>query len=335
MTEDASLEATIHSLPTPVDANVQPFHHLRSNVYISRTIEGAAQIVLVNAPLPSEALNLRNGTLESNISFNNQELVLENCLVLEFSLDVDAYAVAKVAEHLTRGNETIVFTGNHLLESLDTFRNLVETENIGWGFKRIVSLWGEFALLERLLSYADTPVKQLRCVQAWQSFSIHCMDFSLPNQPPSMEMKTTAQQTRTHEISSVDQMTNPDNECIYLASLMIRPVGQGEGWSVMDIVDRIRGNLCGDAHALFQECLDILQINEFACSNDWFVERNNRPLRLFHAHDVPGVSQFTPLPEGVPSLSWPVLLPEQGIADDELDTLFTDWLSVYDEEVLC
>ena len=29
------------------------------------------------------------------------------------------------------------------------------------------------------------------------------------------------------------------------------------------------------------------------------------------------------------------MIAEQGIADDELDSLFTDWLSVYDEEVSC
>ena len=56
------------------------------------------------------------------------------------------------------------------------------------------------------------------------------------------------------------------------------------------------------------------------------MERHNRPLRLFQAGRT-GVDQFTPLPEGVPSLSWPVILTEQGVSGDELDILFTSLLA--------
>ena len=112
---------------------------------------------------------------------------------------------------------------------------------------------------------------------------------------------------------------------------MIRPVGQGEGWSVMDIVQRLRANLAAEALELFEGCLTTMELDEVACSNDWFMERHNRPLRLFQASDVPGVDQVTPLPEGVPSLSWPVILTEQGVSGDELDILFTNLLAEYDE----
>ena len=331
MTSDTTLETTIATLPTPENAT-QPFHHVSNNVYISRSIEGATQLILEDATPPSQALDLKNGTLQIDVHFDAADTdSLQRCLVLEFGTGIDAHAIAKVAEHLTRGNDDFSKTGEDLRHSLEVFRDLVEGETFGWGFMRIVSLWGEFASLERLLSYADTPLKQLRCVQAWQAFRIHCLDFSLPNQPTSFEVKTTAQRTRSHEISSVDQLTQAHAPCIFLASWMIRPVGPEEGWSVMDIVNRIHANLTGDAATLFQESLDVLELDEFACSNDHFIERNNRPLRLYPAQDVPGVNEFTPLPEGVPSLTWPVNLTEQGLAGDELDTLFTNLLAVYDE----
>jgi hypothetical protein len=332
MTTEVTLETTIATLPTPVN-DIQPFHHVGCNVYISRTIEGASQLVLVDAAPPAHALNLKHADLQTDVNFDYDSSTsgsFEHCLVLEFDTAIDAHAIAKVAEHLTR-EEGTQKSGDDLHHSLDVFRDLVEGDVFGWGFKRIVSLWGEFATLERLLSYADTPTKQLRCVQAWQAYSIHCLDFSLPNQPTSFDVKTTTQRTRSHEISSVDQLVQANTTRIYLASWMIRPVGQEEGWSVMDIVQRIQDNLGGEASALFTDCLELLELDELACSNNWFMERHNRPLRLFEAQDVPGVGQFTPLPDGVPSLSWPVNLTEQGVSEDDLDTLFTNLLSVYDE----
>ena len=112
---------------------------------------------------------------------------------------------------------------------------------------------GRTATLERLLSYADTPIKRLRCVEAWQAYAIHCLDFSLPGLPTSLDVKATTQQTRSHEISSVDQLVMTNTPCIYLASWMIRPVGQGEGWSVMDIVQRLRANLAAEALELLRD----------------------------------------------------------------------------------
>lgn len=331
MTSDGALEATIAALPVPMN-DIQPTHHVANNVHISRTIEGATQIVLVDTTPPTQGLNLKHANLQVDQAFDGpNDQVFERCLVLEFDNGVDAYAISKVAEHLTRGDDDAPKTGNDLLESIEVFRNLVDSDTIGWGFTRIVSLWGELATLERLLSYADTPIKQLRCVEAWQAYAIHCLDFSLPGLPTSLDVKATTQQTRSHEISSVDQLVMTNTPCIYLASWMIRPVGQGEGWSVMDIVQRLRANLAAEALELFEGCLTTMELDEVACSNDWFMERHNRPLRLFQASDVPGVDQFTPLPEGVPSLSWPVILTEQGVSGDELDILFTNLLAEYDE----
>jgi len=329
MSTDMSLEHTIATLPVPVNG-LQPFHHVGSNVYITRSIEGNTQLILHNTMAPSESFNLKHAKLQSEVSFvSSASFDLEDCLVLEFDLGIDAYAIAKVAEHLTR-NEGVK-TGSDLLHSLDVFRSLVENDSFGWSFKRIVSLWGEFAFLERLLSNADTPLKQLRCVQAWQSSAIHCQDYCFPESPVALDVKTTTQQTRLHEITSVDQVARQERTELYLASCMIRPVGEDEGWSVVDLLLRIQNELSGESLEVFDESIERLEMEMEACGAHYFSERNNRPLRLFSASDVPGVRQFTPLPAGVPSLSWPVLLPEQGESEIELDEMIYGWLSAYVE----
>jgi hypothetical protein len=91
--------------------------------------------------------------------------------------------------------------------------------------------------------------------------------------------------------------------------------------------------LSGESLELFNESIERLDLELEACGAHYFSERNNRPLRLFSACDVPGVSQFTPLPAGVPNLSWPIHLPEQGSSDMELDEMIYGWLSAYNEVI--
>ena len=127
MTSDGALEATIAALPVPMN-DIQPTHHVANNVHISRTIEGATQIVLVDTTPPTQGLNLKHANLQVDQAFDGpNDQVFERCLVLEFDNDVDAYAISKVAEHLTRGDDDAPKTGNDLLESIEVFRNLVDS----------------------------------------------------------------------------------------------------------------------------------------------------------------------------------------------------------------
>ena len=179
-------------------------------------------------------------------------------------------------------DETTSKSGDDLHHSLNVFRDLVKAKPLV-GALAIVALWGEFATLERLLAYADAPLRQHRCVPAWQAYSIHCLDFSLPEQPTSFDVKTTTQRTPFPR-NQQRRSTRSGAFTLHLLGLwMIRPVRQEEGWSVLDLVRHIESNLVGDASALFATCLEILELDELACSNDWFIERHNRPLRLLKA----------------------------------------------------
>ena len=82
--------------------DIQPTHHVANNVHISRTIEGATQIILVDTTPPTQGLNLKHANLQVDQAFDGpNDQVFKRCLVLEFDNGVDAYAISKVAEHLT------------------------------------------------------------------------------------------------------------------------------------------------------------------------------------------------------------------------------------------
>jgi hypothetical protein len=130
-----------------------------------------------------------------------------------------------------------------------------------------------------------------------------------------------------HEISSADQVGEREHDESHLASIMVRSVGPEEGWTVLDLITRIERALSGLAATLFERRMRKLDPDPEVCGTHHLRERHNRPLRLYPALDVPGVSQFTPLPEGVPSLSWPVVLSEEGATGTEVDVMLIEWIA--------
>ena len=54
---------------------------------------------------------------------------------------------------------------------------------------------------------------------------------------------------------------------------------------------------------------------------------------LFLPEQIPGVSQFTPLPEGVPSLSWSMTLSEGGMSGQQIDDRLGRWLAINAEAI--
>jgi hypothetical protein len=322
-----SLERMIATLPS-ASGGMQPTHNLAANVYIARSPTGTIQIILDDCEAPNQTISLKRATLQSGVNFDSRDGgQLSNCLVLEFDTGVDAFAVAKIAEHLSNGSESTVRTGEHLVHTIDVFRSLVENDTSAWNFKRMLGLWGELAVLERLLSLAEGENEQLCCVRAWQSNGVHCQDFVMSAARAAFDVKTTSRIHRMHDISSADQVGEREHDESHLVSLMVRPVGEEEGWTALDLVTRIENTLSGPAAILFNRRLQKLNPDPLVCGTHHLRERHNRPMRMIPALEVPGVSQFTPLPEGVPSLSWPVTLSEGGMAGPELDTILKEWIA--------
>ena len=67
---------------------------------------------------------------------------MTGCVVLEFDMGVDAFAVAKMAEHLLQ-DPSKHLSGDDLVHTLEMFRTLVETASTGWNFQRVIGLWAD------------------------------------------------------------------------------------------------------------------------------------------------------------------------------------------------
>ena len=323
----------ITTLPSATEG-LQPNRNLVSNVNVARSVEGNIQIILEQCEPPGGGISLRRATLQSGVDFYDEDgRLMSNCLVLEFDNDIDSSAVAKVAEHLSNGNQDENRTGDDLLRTIQMFRNLVENQSSGWNFNRMLGLWGELSILERAISLCETEAEELACLNAWQSSGVHCQDFSFRHASAAFDVKTTSRTQRIHEISSVDQVAERSHHSTYLLSLMVRPVGPREGWTVIDLVNRIENSLAGVSKVAFERIIKSIDIDEDLCSSHHLRERHNRPPMLFLPEQIPGVCQFTPLPEGVPSLTWAMTLSEGGLSGQQIDDLLTAWLVIDTEAI--
>lgn len=322
----------ISRLPAP-SGDLQPAIHVGSNVYVVRSTEGCIHMILKQATPPTNDLSLRRATLLSGVDYDNATGDdLTDCVVLEFDLGVDGYAVAKVAEHLCEGDDA-PRTGDDLLRTVESFRSLVETESGSWTYKRMLGLWGELAVLERLLTLSDSDVQRLHSVRAWKSSGVHCQDFVFGPIEVAFDVKTTARNQRYHQISSVDQVAGREGWETGLVSLVVRPVAHDEGFTVMDLIERIGNALTGPAAMLFEGEIRALDIDEDICGFHHLRERHGRPVMLFEDVDIPGVEQFLrpSLPAGVPELSWPVVLSEEGMGGSELNAVLHGFLKCSEE----
>ncbi len=327
----ARMEEAVADLPESL-GRVEGQLGLGANVSISRCPEGRIQIILSNAEPPSRPFRLRRARLDSNVGFFSEDFGdLDDCVVLEFDHGVDDTAVVKVAEHLCGDLESDK-TGDDLIDSVEAFQSLLENQSgTRWGFTNLVGLWGELACLERLLILCTTDRQRLACVRAWKSTSIHCMDFVLNLAGAAFDVKTTSMTIREHHVTSVDQVSSGPFAQTGLLSIMIRPVAEGEGLSVIEMVARIEASLDGLPLEEFRTKSRSLSLDPDECGRFRFRERAGRPMMLFDREQVPGVSRFLPLPDGVPELSWAVQMTEVGMHGADMDASLEGWISTHEE----
>lgn len=328
-----SIRKLISKLPA-ASGGLQPNRNLVANVNVARSSEGKVQIILENCEPPSEGISLRRAILLSGVDFHTESGdTMENCLLLEFDTDVDSSAVAKVAEHLSTGNPNVNRTGKDLQSTIQVFRNLVETKSSEWNYEKMLGLWGELSVLERLISHCESEKQEIDCLRAWQSNGIHCQDYCFKVASSAFDVKTTARNQRTHSISSIDQVAEREQTSSYLYSIVLRSVGEAEGWTVMDLINRIKNSLEGRSKERFVEIMESINPDEEYCRSHHLRERHNRPDMLFIPSQIPGVNQFTPLPEGVPSLSWTMTLSEGGMSGQQIDDLMKSWIKIEAEAI--
>ena len=321
----AGLQRHVDMLPS-ADGQRQPMMDIGSNLHIARSPEGTIQVILDNADAPTEQVELKRATLSSGVEFDSsQGGSMTGCVVLEFDMGVDTFAVSKMAEHLLQ-DPSKHLSGDDLVHTLEMFRTLVETASTGWNFQRVIGLWAELKSLHRLLNLCDNDAQAAVCVAAWKSTGVHCQDFVFPGGRFAFDSKATTKAQRFHEISSIDQVARREATHSCMMSYVLRPVAEGEGMSIPQLIDNIGNLLDGDTKIGFEEKVRALKLDLAVCSSHYFRERHARPTTLYSVDEIPGVLQFTPLPAGVPTLSWPVVLSEGEGNGMAMNAVLTAWI---------
>lgn len=328
------IERIIAKLPAG-DGNLTAQQHIGANIWLARSSSGSVQIVLSSAEPPSKTLMLRRATLDQGVNFLSEENGdIEGCVMLEFDPEVDGFAVSKVAEHLCRDGDG-ERSGDDLIDSVESFQSMLEGGySNGWSWSKLIGTWGELSCLERMLTLCTDDNEILACVHSWKSIGVHCLDFVFDHYHGfAFDVKTTSRTKRDHNISSIDQVASGIYDEAYLLSIMIRPVAEGEGFTVLDLIERISMSIDGEAKSLFDKKVEALDIDREICSAHYFRERSGRPMIMLPSSRVPGVDRFLPLPEGVPELSWPVQLTENGIIGSDIDDLLVENILLQSEVI--
>ena len=94
------------------------------------------------------------------------------------------------------------------------------------------------------------------------SHRVHCMDFAFPLTNVFIDSKTTSSSIRKHIISSEDQVSSDGRKESYLLSQVIRPVSEGEGSNILDLIRTISSILLPNALSVFEERILRLKIEE-------------------------------------------------------------------------
>ena len=100
-----------------------------------------------------------------------------------------------------------------------------------------IGLWGELWLLVRLLRNVG-----MSALQSWTGPLAEPHDFRLKN--VEFEVKTTRRRTRTHTISSLDQLLPSPGNTLYLLSLQLEPTAAGT--SLREMIQSARSLLAED-----------------------------------------------------------------------------------------
>ncbi|MDA8837680.1 PD-(D/E)XK motif protein [Candidatus Poseidoniales archaeon] len=321
----STLQRHVDMLPS-ADGQRQPLIGIGSNLHIARSPEGTIQVILDNADAPTNAAELKRATLSYGVDFDSSDdCSMLNCVVLEFDMGVDAFAVAKMSEHLLQEPDKHL-SGDDLVHTLEMFRTLVETASSGWTFQRVIGLWAELKSLHRLLNLCENDAESSVCVAAWKSTGVHCQDFVFPGGRFAFDSKATTKAQRIHEISSIDQVARREATQSCLMSYVLRPVAEDEGLAIPQLIESIASLLQESDEKVFRQKVTALKLDDEVCGSHHFRERHARPTTLYSVDDIPGVLQFTPLPPGVPTLAWPVVLSEGTSHGMAMNALLEEWI---------
>ena len=113
---------------------------------------------------------------------------------------------------------------------------------------RQLGLLGELLMLERLLA-----VRGLDALDAWTGPKNEPHDFRYGNN--ELEVKSTRNRRRIHIISSIDQLSPTPGRRLFIVSYQFGLAGADAGYSLPEVIDRVRRFLTGGRRERFDSLL--------------------------------------------------------------------------------
>jgi hypothetical protein len=228
--------------------------------------------------------------------------------------------VASIIEMMIE-DSVLPFTGSDLLSAIERYRDLLKSSRPKLTDDELKGLWGELLFLRELIFRCKSRDLEEQCLDSWKSSASAKRDFRMPKSGLVFEVKTTEKNSRTHEISSADQLTTKvDEKAGYLVSIGVKREEGGMALTITSIFESILSRLDDTLSSKLTNLLEERGWSLDGYQDISLIRSVGMPLRLFHFESVPSL---LPLPNGVPNATWIVQLnDETAISRDEQESVF-------------
>lgn len=292
--------------------NVLSCKNIESNLYITRSERGALGIFLDGVSDDASWPNLQNmsfypkGRYSISTLPEGEKRDLSDCVRVEIDDGADPRVVASIIEMVLEDGST-PYSSSDLLAAIEKYRTLLKGSRARLTDEELKGLWGEMLFLREMVFRCGKQEECERCLNSWKSSSGAKRDFRMPDTGLVFEVKTTEKNSRTHEISSADQLTVKEGELAgYLVSIGVKREEGGMAMTISSLFDDISDRL--DDKGLSKMLRNLLKERgwtEEGRQDISLIRSVGIPLRVFSFDVVPSL---LPLPEGVPNASWVVQL---------------------------
>lgn len=307
---------------------------LFSNLYVSINKEGDLGIFLDNVDGNPEAPNLENIDFFPRMNYsmkleNGKKSVLSNCVRVEINGDTDPRTIASIIELMIDSNAD-PYSFDDLMGAINKYRKLLKGSRNKLSDEELKGLWGELWFLKEMIYRCSARDQIEHCLNAWKSSKNAKRDFRFPVSKIIFEIKTTEKKTRSHEISSKNQlMIQNEEKAAYIVSVGVIREDSGVSHTIDSLTKIITNKI--DDKELEKKLYNLLKERGWEPENKQDISllpSIENPMALFLFEDVPTI---LPLPNGVSDAKWEVELnPEKEILGRKQNEIFKMALSTKD-----
>ena len=288
--------------------------NIESNLYITRSGNGALGIFLDGVSDNPDWPNLQKMMFYPKQRYSistlpsGEKRMLTDCIRVEVDSVIDLRAVASIIEMMME-DSVHPYNGSDLQSAIERYRDLLKSSRPKLTEEELKGLWGELLFLRELIFRCKSRDSEEQCLDSWKSSANAKRDFRMPKSGIVFEIKTTEKDSRTHEISSADQLTTKAEEKAgYLVSIGVKREEGGVAMTISSIYQSIQSRLDSELSSKLTNLLLERGWSDDGSQDISLIRSVGIPLRLFDFESVPSL---LPLPDGVPNASWIVQLNDE------------------------